>query len=347
MGSDGEGRRSASRSGALWTGFWAGAVLALLGLMHGVQPPAPSLAWRTAFNLGHAPLFGAIGLAVLALLGTLPRMAGRPRSLLYALALGATLLLGATSELAQLAGARQGDLRDFARDALGAGAFLGMAWSFDPRTRERRAGRGRALAVRGVALVMLALAFVPALSVARAYLRRAAIFPQLCAFEAEGSCPFVSVDKADLEVAWIRDGVGRERRAGRITFQRAPYASLILEEPRPDWSGYEDLQLMLHSDLDRLVPLTLRIHDRLHDSRYADRFSRILTVRPGSNHFAIPLSEVQAAPAGRQMDLTSIRGVSLFAKGPREPFEIYLVELRLGRSEPVTEPGEASGSDGP
>jgi len=87
--------------------------------------------------------------------------------------------------------------------------------------------------------------------------------------------------------------------------------------------------LVARSESDHPIELVLRIHDRRHNEDYADRFNRSLTFQPGINAFRIPLDEIRAAPAGREMDLSAIERLSVFAVAPEAQLSLYLLELRL------------------
>jgi len=117
----------------------------------------------------------------------------------------------------------------------------------------------------------------------------------------------------------------------RIDLQPATYPGLTIDQPYPDWRGYQRLVLTIVSDLDVPIPLTLRVHDAAHDNRYGDRFNTRLMVTPGANRLTIPLEEIRRAPAGREMDLSRIRGIVLFAYRLNHPVHLYLGTVRLER----------------
>jgi hypothetical protein len=88
--------------------------------------------------------------------------------------------------------------------------------------------------------------------------------------------------------------------------------------------------LTVVSDLDAPLPLVLRVHDASHDQRYADRFNRLLLIHPGVNRIVIPLDDVRRAPDRREMDMTRIRGIMLFAYRLAEPTHVFIGPIRLG-----------------
>ena len=74
----------------------------------------------------------------------------------------------------------------------------------------------------------------------------------------------------------------------------------------------------------------LRVDDRGHDGvTYSDRFNRNLRIEAGLNRFRVPIDDIVAAPAGRRMDPTRMKKISLFATGPTAPFTVYWNGFRL------------------
>jgi hypothetical protein len=106
---------------------------------------------------------------------------------------------------------------------------------------------------------------------------------------------------------------------------------LVVEEPYPDWSGYDRLSFTVYSGMKEPVSIVVRIDDAQHDNRYTDRFNRRLVLQPGVNRVSIPLSEVRNSPRGRKMNMTRIQRVVLFAMHPGAPFTLHFDTVRLER----------------
>jgi hypothetical protein len=310
---------------------WIGAVIALLAVVQYLQPPEQSLAWVAVFNAGHAPLFGAVALVLLRALSALPHAKRRNRRILYVLALGLSVFLGALSEWLQVAAHRNRDPWDALNNAIGAGAFLLFAASRDPRTivQSKAPSRIRAL-FGGAALVLLALTFVPVAQVGYAYAQRAAAFPALCDFKGTWERRFLVTKHAQLE--FIPAPSANEKKtapAWRVSFEPAQFSGFKLLEPYPDWTGYQRLRLVLRSHMAHPIALVLRVHDRSHDERPADRFRRDLAILPGTNEFSVPLADIRQAPEGREMNMAAIARLNLYVVAPRGRLELDLLELRL------------------
>ena len=83
------------------------------------------------------------------------------------------------------------------------------------------------------------------------------------------------------------------------------------------------------SDLDEPLRVTIRVHDAAHDQRYEDRFNRTLTIAPGVNRFEIRLDDIRTAPDRREMDMSRIRGVVIFAYRLAASTHVFLGPLQL------------------
>jgi hypothetical protein len=80
------------------------------------------------------------------------------------------------------------------------------------------------------------------------------------------------------------------------------------------------------------LTLTLRVHDKAHDNRAADRFNRRFTLGAHERRvLAFPIAEVARSPTGRDMDMSRIATVILFGKNGSELTgrEYYLTRLWL------------------
>jgi hypothetical protein len=53
-------------------------------------------------------------------------------------------------------------------------------------------------------------------------------------------------------------------------------------------------------------------------------------LEPGPHHIRIPLSEVERAPKGRNIDLRRVRRLEFFTETQPRPFTLFLDNIRLG-----------------
>lgn len=303
---------------------------ALLLVPEIVAPPRDTRLWQELFNAGHVPLFGVLSLVLLGLARALLPRVDRTAWLPYLIAFAGSLIIGATAELLQIVGPRDSDPVDLLRDATGALAFLGVRATLDGRLSTGLAGRGRWVVpcIRLASVLLLGATFLPVVWWGWAYVGRDRAFPVLCDFGSAWSRGFVDARGVRLQssgppASWRTLD---EQRVGKLEFSASGYAypGVGLDEPYPDWSAHRSLKFRVFSENPEPLPLHLRINDREHDQRYADRFNREVRILPGANQFVIPLSEVRDAPATREMDMTQIRQVILFADHPAKPFTIYL-----------------------
>jgi hypothetical protein len=180
-------------------------------------------------------------------------------------------------------------------------------------------------------VLVLGIILLPVLGWGYSYWDRALRFPSLCQFSTGWEMRFVKA--ADSELLVVVPPVGWKKSAedlvGQVVFHPKKYPGIRVEEPYPDWRGYTTLQLDIFSERPMTQSLAIRIDDAHHNNEHSDRFSKRLTISPGLNHIQIPLDDIRTAPVGREMDLSSIRRVLLFAVNPPEEFTLYLDNIRL------------------
>jgi len=310
--------------------FFGATAVVLVAVQVTVPGPRHSLLWSEIFNAGHAPLYGVVALAIWQVLR---HRAGGPKGspvLGYLLALALTVAAGAIAEYLQFLGAGDADIHDVARDALGAGAFLLAASAFDHGLAPTRSPAFRPLALLGAA-VLLGAAFVPLTGTVIALVRRDLAFPTICDFDGSWQTKFVGAKEGTLErtsppAGWAPAPAGR---VGRVGFAIGTYPGLAIGTLHPNWLGYKTLVFDGYSELPQPVKLVFSIHDIGHEQDYHDRFNRELTIQPGANHISIPLQDIRMAPRGRQMDLSRMCGLVLFADHPSEAFVLYVDGFHL------------------
>lgn len=306
--------------------------MSVLAVLFG-QLPGDSLLWGELQNTGHTPLFGVIALATLGILRNVHPIAGNRPLVGYSMAGIASLAVAFLSEFGQLLTHRDPSVSDMIRDLTGITVGLGIAAGFDPRMKpfwhkQRHGSRAATIVLSGC---LLAASLFPLAHLATAYGQRNGAFPVVIDFKAHWSKPFLRLKHATLTrdiapTAWTPVS---GQQVARLTLNRALYPGVAMIEPFPDWSGFETLTLVIYSPLPQTFDLVLRIHDKLHNQAYEDRFNQQLTVTPGENRFRIPLLAIQDAPVGRDMDMTRITNVTLFATGIASPVNCYLGPLNL------------------
>jgi VanZ family protein len=309
------------------------AVLAILSFLHCFELPQNTCLWKAIGNAGHIPLFGLLSLVLLRLSNLTLSSRIRNPFFHYAIVLAAAALLGIFSETAQIFADRDADICDLGRDILGAISFLGIRMPFDGRISlilNRWGGRFRYLILTGSVFLFI-ISLYPLVLVAAAYLQRDREFPQICGFEAAWEKVFWIKHDTELTVTsppegWIETN---RSRVGKLRFDAVTYPGFHIQEPFPDWSGYDFLVFEIYSEIDTAIGLYFRLHDIRHNKDYDDRYNDFFRINPGYNEIVIPLENIENAPKLRKMEMTSIRSFGIFAYKPKEHFTIYLDGIRL------------------
>ncbi len=297
-----------------------------------LDEPDRTMFWGSFFDFGHVLLFGLAAVLISGVLAAMPPLRGVRAGAVWAL--GLTVILGATSEILQLyQPGRDASVGDFLRDAVGATAFLLLRASVAAGGAGRGAWTaGRRVAAAALAIALLAAAAGPFAGVVGDYVQRNRAFPTIAALDgARWERRFVLLDDAELAPkALPGDSVGAGIGSlARLDLKPGRVPGLVLEEPYPDWRGYQRLVFWTYSDTNTPLHLILRIHDAGSGAGWNDWFNLSFTVGRGARLVSVPLDEVRRAPRGRPMNMARIRGVVLYARHLERPTHLYLGPIRL------------------
>jgi len=306
-------------------------ILGLALLVVFAELPGRPLILHTLQKLAHPSVFGVIATSALILLRQ-RASATRSAWIDYALAFVIAVLIGGATEIGQIFTHRDPALKDVGLDARGASCALALAAAFDIRCRPPRF----ALALRAfyavAALALAAVILTPLAWSLAGYTNRGQRFPVLFVAENRLDVFFVSLQGAPVERILLPAGYAR--RSGEMTLRvpliGRPYPGVSLDEPSPDWRGYRTLVVDVTNPSRLDLDLVIRVHDRQHAGGFDDRFNSDLKVPARQRQiFEIPLSAIESAPRGRQLDLAHVAGVMLFHVGPGGPREFWLDRLEL------------------
>lgn len=312
-------------------------IAAAIGVLLVVLPvalPHDTRASAVLQDFMHGPVFALVAVVAWRVLRTRTSTRNRSTGQLYALALAISALLGGVTELLQIPGARDASVHDWLADLVGAVTGLAaQAYFAGSRTGRHR----RRLLAAVTALAGCAVLLAPAVQATLAYGNRWLRFPEVAGAR---SMPlghldtyFLSGMAARVSIKPLPDPWHRESRETSLEVVLGPvtWPGLALEEPYPDWRGYQTLLVDLTNPQDQPLEFTLRIHDRHHNNQLDDRFNGVLTVAPHSRQVVrIPLSDVQRAPTGRSMDMERIAGLILFRTSPgQEGQTVYVTRMVL------------------
>jgi len=284
-------------------------------------------------NSVHGPAFAVVTLILIVLLR---RRQERRATVLgdYSVALAAGVLLGALVEVLQFATGRDASFDDLLRDTLGAVAALGFF-----SVRDSRVGllpRCNAIRWTGVlaAVVSAAIIVAPIVVTGAAYLQRNRTFPTLVDFQSPLSTFFLAVSTAvtveRTALPFTASGGESGTNALRVLLAGDKRWALFLQEPRPDWRGYERVGLDVMNPTEVPLRIAVRIWDTHPHSDRRDGDIGSIEVAPGSRA-TVTVALPQASTAARepQVDLATIRKFVLKQDRANQAREFYLVRVWL------------------
>lgn len=301
-------------------------------VLDGVNLPAQSRLWREFTNAGHAPLFGVLSIAVLVLSRTWITRLKLPIHHYY-LSATATSVTGFLTEVVQYFTPRDASALDMVYNLIGIFSFLLIAASFDKNLWAVplfRVSRSRAV-VRLLAVILFSTAFISFGTIAMAHAHRKVQFPVILDFESW-------LDKSFLETSFARvDFVSppeewasnMSSRVAKWTITPNRLSTVTIQYPNPIWTGYNNLYLEIFSTLAQPMPITLRVNDVQHNFELTDRFNTTIEIQPGANPVTIPLSQIESAPQGRKMDMSSIANIILFTSVTAKGQTLFIDNIQL------------------
>jgi VanZ family protein len=306
-------------SGLRWTLFPTAILLAVLLFVGGPGYRAPR-SLCAAWDLGHIVAFTLWSYLLL----TWRPLRETSPACHWRVTLAFCLIVGVATEGIQSLLDGDASIGDFLRDMVG--GMIALSW-FSPSSkvlpeRVRRATRAIAVTLLLIACLPLAAALSDE-AIARLQ------FPVLGDFKS----PFeVSRWNGNARYSIGRPAARHGKTSLRVDMDTSLYSGVALVYFPRDWGGYHSLNLEILNPSPEEIDITCRIHDVRHEEgkqRYEDRFNKAFHLRSGWNHLRVDLEEVAQAPAGRTLDLGSIRAVGIFATRLPTPRTIYLSHVHL------------------
>lgn len=291
------------------------------------SPKSGDWLWsRRLHDFAHGPTFGCVAVLVLLRLRAGCRFSRIPVGQQYAIAFIVAVALGALAEIAQFISRRDPSWSDVATDALGATTFLLACAAFDSRVTVA-VRRLVACICIGAAVVLL----TPMISTAVAYVQRTTAFPVLADITRGIGGEFWTTRLVETYVDDIPRTWSATRERGMfIEFLPGRWQGIDLREPPVNWSGYDALVVDLINPTAQNLEVVLRVEDRAHDGRYADRYNGELDIPPQTRSvFRIPLVDIEAAPRDRKLQLSNVNRIMLFRRDSSQASSMYLVAMRL------------------
>lgn len=238
--------------------------------------------------------------------------------------LGLTIALGVLVELFQYGFNRSPDMGDIFRNILGACIAIGFLLPIG-----KSVSKAPMLIYRTTLIILVAWQCYPIVIDLIDEHQSRRDFPILSDFQTPNQIHRWSGDAS----VTIGNDIGRNgNRALRVSLTTQTYSGVALKYFPVDWRQYQWLQFRIYNPSADAITITCRIHDKKHTQgvqRYQDRFNTTRVLAQGWNTISISLEEVRRAPDTRQMDLSQIYGVGIFASRLPHPREIYIDDVNL------------------
>lgn len=235
-----------------------------------------------------------------------------------------TLCAGVLTEGLQFLVHRSPTFEDIGRDILGGAIFLAFLTparhDFEkPTLRKIQAG----------VLLCFSLALAPLVSAGLDTWRAKVQFPALAGFESV-------LETGRWEFSSHLTRVRRESAGGDFALAISPkkteFSGVYFKYFPSDWREYTHLRFEVFNPWETSIDIFIRIHDRNHQSREAnkkDRYSVSRPLPPGWHTVSIDLADVANAPQERSMDMRQIWRFGIFL--PPLPLEeaVLVDDFRL------------------
>jgi hypothetical protein len=296
--------------------------LVLFGLLLAVgllmPMPITDRALGSLLDSAHGPAFAVLAFLVVRVLTGWPWSGPRRAPWVTCLAI---ITLGVATEAAQFCVGREFSLKDIATDSLG--VVAGTLWAV-ASSRSLEQPR-RAMRIWAVALLALAMTFLPLNLVDTAMQRRA--FPVLGSFEHP-------LERLRWQSWWASLRRSPEhatdgRWSLRVGLRPGEYPGIGTANPIADWSAYRELVFDVAVVGNRPLDCDVIIEDRPSRHAKEDRFERRVRLEPGQQRIVLPLADVVRGPRDRRLDLTRISRFLLVTGDIQEPRTLFLDNLRL------------------
>ena len=270
------------------------------------------------WDLGHIPLYFAVGWFLLGYLQSHYRL--KFLSLFVTLNAIAVLLGLLIEEVQQLQG-RHYSFMDIYLNCLG----VSLALAFHP-SAEFKHRVSQTILRFGVAALLL-VALIPVTKHGVDWIAAKSSFPILSDFES--TFELERWKGKELAIIELEGG----NRVLSHQFDVTQYSSLYFNHVPGDWLGYDCFRFQVINPAEKVLHLTVRIHDRMHRESgydYNDRFNLSVRVSPGVNDYKVTLDAVSSAPRDRSMNLEEISEVIFFTITLDEKVTLYFDNIELG-----------------
>jgi len=271
------------------------------------------------WDLGHIAYF----FLLVYLAGYLPALRNLSTGKLSLGLIAFSLVFGGLIELSQYATERTPDILDLVRDLTGALLALVFLGRYN-----RWLKQGQLISLKIVVAVLLVAQTVPSAKAVVDEIIAYRQFPVLV----NNDTPF-ELDRwsgnSDIEIV-------RMDSTNLLKLQLTPgkqYPGTNLVYFPGDWNDFETLVVRLFNPSAEPLAITVRVHDRMHETAflYRDRFSQGIRVVPGWNDLEIELSEIEKAPVNRDMNMHQISNLGIFTGRLTQNKTLFIDKIHLAR----------------
>jgi len=133
----------------------------------------------------------------------------------------------------------------------------------------------------------------------------------------------------------------------QLTLSPSEYPGVLLPHGSPlltGWNGYDFARLDVFNPQPDPVTLTVRIDDT-HSVNFGSRYNDDFVMRPGENTIELPLRRLQTSDHQRNLDVSQLKQLMIFASDVRSPIVLFLDNLRLENTSAVTSGSAARAFD--
>lgn len=306
----------------LWPLAAVGAILLLFLL------PAPEFVsagvWNALGNASHVPLMAAIALLLFLRWGPAPD--GRPARY-GATALASTAVVFAIEIVQPLFG-RSASAIDLVLGTLGVVTALSGVYAW------RDGGAGPRLLHALFTVTLFVSIGHPVWMEWKAANWRATSFPSLGDFENEIELRLWR-DRSPLR-KWpttlnlSSEHVASGQRSLAVHTGGGAWPGVIYVAGDADWSAFDRLAWEMYNPGEPFR-FSVRVSDEI-DHSFRASFHRTLPADTGWNRFSVPLEQIRLGPRSRELDLTRVRNLYIYAEGHRSRL-FFLDRVRLGGPE--------------
>lgn len=280
-----------------------------------------SRSWKHAWDLGHIPLFILLAYLVYHLDHRLQDK-GLFRQFVYLVVM--SFVIGVVIEYLQTYVHRQASLSDVMKDMLGACIAIPL-FSY----RFRQLLFYQKFIAYTVTVILLIYVTWPVMTAAWDEYVAHKQFPLLSDFErTQELSRWTGNARREISDEVFTNG----KHSLKVSLIKKIYSGVELEYFPGDWTKYTLLRLDVYNPKPRNMSLTVSIFDRQHTHnryRFNDRYTDSFVLQPGWNELNISIEELKNAPRGRQMDISDILGLRLFAVKPAVGDYFYIDHVRL------------------